>query len=61
MVPRSVIPHPKSPFFQYCLTDKPEVRAFDPSKTSATEYPITKYQPVYYLAESFQDAKEKLV
>ncbi|XP_071477423.1 protein henna-like [Diadema antillarum] len=45
---------------QYCLSDEPEVRPFDPEKTSTTPYPVTKYQPIYYLAESFQDAKEKL-
>jgi len=45
---------------QYCLSDKPEVRAFDPPKTGVQEYPITVYQPVYYVAESFIDAKNKL-
>jgi phenylalanine-4-hydroxylase len=43
------------------LSDKPEVRAFDPPKTGIQEYPITEYQPVYYVAESFVDAKEKLM
>lgn len=45
---------------QYCLSDEPEVRPFDPEKTSVTPYPVTKYQPIYYLAESFEDAKSKL-
>ncbi|KAH9401311.1 hypothetical protein TYRP_002910 [Tyrophagus putrescentiae] len=45
---------------QYCLSDKPEIRAFDPYKTSVQAYPITEYQPVYYLAESFDDAQRKL-
>ena len=46
---------------QYCLSDKPEVRPFDPSKTGLQKFPITEMQPVYFLAESFQGAKEKLV
>ena len=46
---------------QYCLTDEPDVKQFVPSETALQEVPITKYQPVYFLAESFQDAKKKLV
>lgn len=45
---------------KYCLTDEPEVRAFDPEKTALQEYPITSFQPVYYIAESFKDAKDKM-
>lgn len=47
-------------FLKYALTDKPEVRPFDPQKTSTQEYPITSFQPVYFVADSFDDAKEKL-
>ncbi|TPX35919.1 hypothetical protein SmJEL517_g01789 [Synchytrium microbalum] len=43
---------------EYCLTDKPEKRPFDPLKTAVQKYPITEYQPVYYVAESFSDMKE---
>lgn len=46
---------------EYCLTDRPELRSFDPEKTGVQEYPITEYQPLYYVAESFEDAKEKLM
>lgn len=46
---------------EYCLTDKPELRNFDPEKTGVQTYPITEYQPIYYVAESFQDAKDKLM
>lgn len=46
---------------EYCLTDKPEIRPFEPLKTSLQKYPITEYQPVYYVSESFEDAKEKLI
>lgn len=45
---------------QYCLTEKPQVLPFDPSKTSMQKYPITEYQPIYFVAESFEDAKEKV-
>ncbi|XP_041355181.1 protein henna-like isoform X3 [Gigantopelta aegis] len=45
---------------KYCLTDKPEKLPFDPAMTCVKEYPITSYQPVYYVANSFEDAKEKL-
>lgn len=47
-------------YFQYCLTDKPQLKPFDPEKTSQQKYPITEYQPVYFIAESFEDAKEKV-
>lgn len=46
---------------QYCFTDKPELRSFDPKTTCLQKYPITEYQPVYYVAESFDDAKEKMM
>ncbi|ORZ38163.1 Biopterin-dependent aromatic amino acid hydroxylase-domain-containing protein [Catenaria anguillulae PL171] len=45
---------------EYSLSSKPELRPFDPFKAAVTEYPITEYQPVYYVAESFRDAKEKM-
>jgi len=45
---------------QYCISEKPEHIAFDPDTTSRTPYPITKYQPRYFIAESFEDAKNKV-
>jgi phenylalanine-4-hydroxylase len=45
---------------QYCLSDKPETRPFEPEKTAVQKYPITMMQPVYYVAESFEDAKNKM-
>lgn len=45
---------------EYCLSDKPELREFEPAKTGLQEYPITEYQPIYYVASSFDEAKEKL-
>ncbi|XP_061662605.1 phenylalanine-4-hydroxylase [Syngnathoides biaculeatus] len=45
---------------QYCLTDKPKLLPFDPEKTCVQKYPITEYQPVYFVAESFEDAKDRV-
>lgn len=45
---------------QYCLSDKPKVLPFEPEKTAETQYPITQFQPTYFVAESFTDAKEKM-
>ncbi|XP_048011310.1 phenylalanine-4-hydroxylase [Megalobrama amblycephala] len=45
---------------QYCLTDKPKLQPFEPEKTCLQKYPITEFQPVYFVAESFEDAKEKV-
>ncbi len=44
----------------YCLTGEPEHRSFEPEKTCLQEYPITSFQPVYYIADSFKDAKDKM-
>lgn len=45
---------------QYSMSDKPKILPFEPALTGATKYPITEYQPVYFLAESFADAQTKL-
>ncbi|XP_072123511.1 phenylalanine-4-hydroxylase isoform X1 [Mobula birostris] len=45
---------------EYCLTDKPDIQPFNPEVTAIQKYPITSFQPVYYVAESFEDAKEKV-
>lgn len=45
---------------EYCLSDKPELRDFEPAKTGLQEYPITEYQPIYYVANSFDEAKERM-
>ncbi|CAH1989065.1 unnamed protein product [Acanthoscelides obtectus] len=46
---------------QYALEDKAEIRPFEPARTALQKYPITEYQPVYYVAEDFEDAKEKMI
>uniref|UniRef100_A0A1I8BDU4 phenylalanine 4-monooxygenase n=1 Tax=Meloidogyne hapla TaxID=6305 RepID=A0A1I8BDU4_MELHA len=45
---------------KYALSGKPELLPFEPSMTTETKYPITSYQPKYFVAESFADAKNKL-
>lgn len=37
--------------------NKPEVREWDPFKAGEQDYPITTYQPIYYAATSFEQAK----
>jgi len=46
---------------EYCMTDKPDLRPFEPEVTGLQDYPITEYQPVYFVAESFADAKLKMM
>lgn len=46
---------------QYCLSGKPQLKSFDPLVTCQQKYPITEYQPLYFVAESFEDAKEKMI
>ncbi|RWS09971.1 Protein henna-like protein [Dinothrombium tinctorium] len=45
---------------QYCLSDKPTLKPFDPYVTGSQPYPITEYQPIYFVSESFDDAQKKL-
>ena len=42
-------------------SDKPKRLPFDPAVTGATEYPITEYQPTYYVTDSFESAQQKLM
>lgn len=46
---------------QYSLTDKPELREFEPEVTGLQKYPITEYQPIYFVANSFEDSKNKMM
>merc|ERR1719435_403525 len=45
---------------EYCVSDKPEHREFDPAVTGLQKYPITEYQPVYFVTSSFEDAQRKM-
>lgn len=40
--------------------DFPKYKPWDPEVAAVQEYPITTYQPVYFVAESMQDAKERM-
>jgi len=49
---------------KYCIggdEEKPKYLEFDPFTAYAQKYPITNYQPLYFVANSFQDAKEKMI
>ena len=43
------------------FSDKPKHLPFDPAVTGVTEYPITEYQPTYYVTDSFESAQQKLM
>lgn len=43
----------------HAVSDKPEHRPFDPEKTAVQTYQDQEYQPIYFVAESFEDAKER--
>ena len=45
---------------EYCLSEKPATRAFDPAVTALQQYPISEYQPLYFVADSFHDAQSKV-
>ena len=44
---------------EHAMSDVPEIRAWDPLSAAVQDYPITEYQPIYYLADSFESAKAK--
>ena len=45
---------------QYALSDSPEKRPFEPVTTALQKYDDQDYQPIYFVAESFDDMKEKV-
>ena len=40
--------------------ERPEIKPWDPAVAAMQDFPITTYQPVYFLADSLQDAKLKM-
>ncbi|XP_013802569.2 tyrosine 3-monooxygenase-like [Apteryx mantelli] len=44
----------------YALSNKPEYKPFDPEVTAVHPYQDQAFQPVYFIAENFEDAKAKL-
>uniref|UniRef100_A0A3Q2EG58 Tryptophan 5-hydroxylase 2 n=1 Tax=Cyprinodon variegatus TaxID=28743 RepID=A0A3Q2EG58_CYPVA len=47
-------------FSQHALSDKACVKMFDPKTTCNQECLITTFQEVYFVSESFEEAKEKM-
>uniref|UniRef100_A0AAQ5ZMQ9 Tyrosine 3-monooxygenase n=1 Tax=Amphiprion ocellaris TaxID=80972 RepID=A0AAQ5ZMQ9_AMPOC len=43
----------------HSLSDEPETREFEPEAAAVQPYQDQTYQPVYFISESFSDAKEK--
>merc|ERR1712080_212316 len=46
---------------EWSLSGEPEMKPFEPEKTGVQKYPITEHQPVYFVTESFEDAKQKMI
>jgi len=44
---------------EWCLSGTPELLPFEPAKTGSQKYPITEHQPIYFVTDSFEDAKQK--
>lgn len=45
---------------EYSMSKEPEIRPFDPAFACDQPYPITTYQPIYYLSESFERMKDQM-
>ncbi|VDM00358.1 unnamed protein product [Schistocephalus solidus] len=45
--------------FQYALSDKPRLQPFEPEVTAIEPYIITEYQSTYFVAESFEKARQQ--
>jgi len=46
---------------QYALSKEPQLLPWDPFVASKQPYPITQYQPVYFVADSFSSATDKFL
>ena len=42
------------------VEEYPEYRPWDPYSAATQDYPITTYQPIYYVADSLADAKKRM-
>ncbi|KAM9313211.1 tyrosine 3-monooxygenase-like [Gastrophryne carolinensis] len=45
---------------KYALSNKPELRPFDPEVTAIQPYEDNCFQPVYFVSENFEESKTKL-
>ncbi|GBO03921.1 Tyrosine 3-monooxygenase, partial [Araneus ventricosus] len=45
---------------QHSLSEKPKLRRFEPEITALTPYDDSTYQNLYFVADSFNEAKEKV-
>ncbi|XP_055935929.1 tyrosine 3-monooxygenase-like [Argiope bruennichi] len=45
---------------QHALSEKPKLRRFEPEITAVTPYDDSTYQNLYFVADSFNEAKEKV-
>lgn len=52
--------NPNHPCNDGGLDSPPEFKPWDPEMASKQEFPITSYQPVYFVADSLMDAKIKM-
>ncbi|TVS16766.1 MAG: hypothetical protein EA417_08940 [Gammaproteobacteria bacterium] len=43
-----------------CAGQEAELRDWDPAAAAEQDFPITEYQPVYFVADSLQDAKARM-
>jgi hypothetical protein len=47
-------------FGKYSLSDKPIIKQFEPEAAATQTYPITEYQPIYFISNSFKEAKDQI-
>ena len=45
---------------EYSVSGKPKYLPFDPYVAAVTPYPITTFQPTYFVANSFKEMKEEM-